>query len=90
MGYSDAAARTRSFSSMKTESHEPERTTLTARDRRRVVALARTLTTAVFARMCGVHPQTIGRLAAGLPGHRSTVAFVERRLAELAAVGEAR
>jgi hypothetical protein len=71
----------------KTENRIPIRRILNPADRQRLAALAETQSTAAAAALVGIHPQTYASLAAGIAAHRSTVALVERRLAELTAGG---
>ena len=66
-----------------TECRTPKRRSLSPEDRQRLSDLARRDGAATAAATVGVHAQTYAALAAGFNAHRSTVALVERRLAEL-------
>lgn len=66
-----------------TEDRKPKRRSLSPEDRQRLSYLARREGASGAAAIVGVHPQTYASLAAGFMAHRSTVALVERRLAEL-------
>ena len=72
---------------MKTENRIPIRRTLHPADRKRLADLAEAHSTAAAAALVGIHPQTYATLTAGIAAHRSTVALVERRLAEIAVDG---
>jgi hypothetical protein len=51
--------------------------------RRRLVDLSRTRGLRAVASQIGISPQTLASLAAGIRANASTVALVERRLAEI-------
>jgi hypothetical protein len=55
--------------------------------RRRLVHLSQARGLRALADQIGVSPQTLASLAAGIRANASTVALVERRLAELATDG---
>jgi hypothetical protein len=67
------------------ENRTPKRRALVAENRQRLTDLAADAGAAAAAALVGIHPQTYASLAAGFVAHRSTVALVERRLAELEA-----
>jgi hypothetical protein len=68
----------------KAENQKPKRRVLAPTLRKQLAQLATKQGTVAAAKLLGVHPQTLAAVLAGLPGHRSTVALVERRLVELA------
>jgi hypothetical protein len=68
----------------KAENRKPGQHVLGRTQRSRLRDLAADKGTAGAAALVGIHPQTYAGLVAGLPAHASTVALIERRLAELA------
>jgi hypothetical protein len=73
-----------------TDSRKPTPTRLDDEQKSAVAALVNRLGILAASGVLGVHPQTVARLAAGFSGHRSVVALVEHRLADLVALEDAR
>lgn len=71
-----------------TDFEKPKRTVLLPEHKQKLFDLVQSNGLAHVAQLLGIHAQTVTRLAAGLGGHRSVVALVERRLAEVSANDE--
>jgi hypothetical protein len=69
----------------KATNQKPQRRSIAPKHRRQIIDLLARFGLRRSAEQVGVHAQTLATLAAGVQANGSTVALVERRLAEISA-----